>query len=112
MRRMFLLGILTLALGPSSAHAERVWGRVYDTLRGKIHVDATVALESSPAHATRTDGAGQYSFEDVKPGPYLVRITLEDGREIVGRVVVYDMPTTIANLDLSKIEEPDEDENY
>lgn len=111
MRVLFLcLAVLTCL--SQSAQAETIYGRVFDTLKGKILPNTRLVLGSNPNQETTSDSTGSYWFRNVKPGPYLVRIFTENG-EVVGRLVVYkSVPTTIANLDLSKIDAPDSDDNY
>jgi hypothetical protein len=93
--------------------AENVYGRVYDTLRGEVYAHALVELGGVPPHATSTDSRGQYWLHGVAPGAYLVRIKTEEGREVIGRLVVSRSPATIiANLDLAKIDVPGAEDEY
>ncbi len=107
----WLICTAIIVLGSSAAPAETVYGQVYDTLHGKIYKNTKVTLNSTPPKEATTNEQGQYWLHDVKPGAYLVQIMLPN-QDVVGRLVVYKIPTTIANLDLSKIESPSEDDAY
>ncbi len=110
--RILFLCLALLTYFSQSVQAEAIYGRVFDTLKGNILSNTRLVLGSNPNQETTTDSTGSYWFRNVKPGPYLVHIFTADG-EIVGRLVVYTkVPTTIANLDLSKIEAPGGDDNY
>ncbi|MBC7879805.1 MAG: carboxypeptidase regulatory-like domain-containing protein [Anaerolineae bacterium] len=111
MRTLFLaFAVLTCLV--QSVQAETIYGRVFDTLKGKILPNTRLVLGSNPNQETTSDSTGTYWFRNVKPGPYLVHIFTAE-REVVGRLVVYkSVPTTVANLDLSKIDAPDSDDNY
>lgn len=106
---VLLTGILLLGALP--AQAETVYGRVYDTLKGKIFANTRVVLVANPEKEATTDSSGSFWIRDVRPGPYLVHIYTAD-REVVGRLLVYKTPTTIANLDLAKIEAPGAEDEY
>jgi Carboxypeptidase regulatory-like domain len=93
------------------AHAEAIYGKVYDTLKGKIYPNTRVVLGSDPQREVITEQDGSFWFRDVKPGAYIVRIFTPD-REVVGRLVVYKTPTTISNLDLAKIDVPGAEDEY
>jgi len=97
----------------SAADAADIYGRVYDTLRGKTYPGAGVRIETTPARETVSDEEAQFWFRDVPPGVYLVHISLPERDLITGRVLVASRrPTTIANLDISKIDPPEEDDEY
>lgn len=97
----------------AEAQAAKLYGRVYDTLRGEIYKKARIVLESVPPRETVTDNQGQYWFKEIAPGAYLIRIVRPGRGDVVGRVVVSSRTnTTIANLDLSRIEAPDPDDEY
>ena len=113
MRFATLACLVVGLLCAGEAQAANLYGRVYDTLRGEIYGKTKIVLGSSPPRETVTDDRGQYWFKDVAPGAYLIRI-LHPGREdVVGRVVISARNrTTIANLDLSRIETPHSDDEY
>ncbi len=110
-----IIGLGLLALGQSAASAGTVYGRVFDTLRnsgsGAILANAKVTLRSSPQQTVTTDAYGQYRFENVPEGAYLIRIQAPKRDEVVTRLLVR-KGVTIANLDFSKILAPDEDDQY
>ena len=110
---MISLGLLALGLDPASAGT--VYGRVFDTLRnsgsGEILANAKVTLRSNPQQAVTTDAYGQYRFENVPEGAYLILIQAPKRDEVITRLVVR-KGVTIANLDFSKILAPDEDDEY
>jgi hypothetical protein len=114
----YLIGIISLvllAVGQNPASAGTVYGRVFDTLRhsgsGAILADAKVTLRSNPQQTVTTDAYGQYRFENVPEGAYLIRIQAPKRDEVVTRLVVR-KGVTIANLDFSKILAPDTDDEY
>jgi Carboxypeptidase regulatory-like domain len=114
----YLVGIISfglLALGQNPASAGTVYGRVFDTLRnsgnGAILANAKVTLRSDPQRTVTTDTYGQYRFENIPEGAYLIRIQAPKRDEVVTRLVVR-KGVTIANLDFSKILAPDEDDEY
>jgi hypothetical protein len=114
----YLIGIISLgllALGQSPAAAGTVYGRVFDTLRnsgsGVILANAKVTLRSNPQKTVTTDAYGQYRFENVPEGAYLIRIQAPKRDEVVTRLVVR-KGVTIADLDFSKILAPDDDDEY
>ncbi len=114
----YLMGIISfglLALGQTPASAGTVYGRVFDTLRnsgnGAILAKAKVTLRSNPPQTVTTDTYGQYRFENVPEGSYLIRIQAPEREAVVTRLVVR-QGVTIANLDFSKILAPDEDDEY
>ena len=87
--------------------ADTIYGRVFDTLdNGKIFTDVKLTLFSNPPQQTTVDQYGQYWFKNVKRGAYLIGVQILDREKFTARVVV-DNPTTIANLDLGKIGDPD-----
>jgi Carboxypeptidase regulatory-like domain len=110
-----IIGLGFLALGQSAASAGTVYGRVFDTLRnsgsGAILANAKVTLRSNPQQTVTTDAYGQYRFENVPEGAYLIRIQAPKRNEVVTRLLVR-KGVTIANLDFSKILAPDEDDQY
>jgi hypothetical protein len=113
-----VIGILSLgllALGQNPASAGTVYGRVFDTLRnsgsGAILANAKVTLRGNPQRTVTTDAYGQYRFENVPEGAYLIRIQAPKREEVVTRLIVR-KGVTIANLDFSKILAPDEDDEY
>ncbi|WP_218082106.1 carboxypeptidase-like regulatory domain-containing protein [Anthocerotibacter panamensis] len=110
--RIFCVPLLALTLlGMAPVQAEAIYGRVYDTLKGKTFPNTRVVLGSNPKLETTTDQDGSYWFHGVKPGPYLIYL-YPAGREVIGRLVVYKAPTTIGNLDLAKIEAPETEDAY
>ncbi len=92
----------------------RVFGRAYDTLRNRLLAGATVEIvNGKDVRRTTVDGQGQFWFKDVPPGGYIVRLKIEGHGDVVGRLLVSAArPVTIADLDLSKLEAPDEDDHY
>ncbi len=97
--------------GPAAA--ADVYGRVYDTLRGQLYPGAQVTLVAQPAQVVRCDEQAGFRFKDVPPGVYLVRLALPDSSVFTSRLLVSGRtPTTIADLDLSRINPPDEDDEY
>ena len=113
-RKLLRFGLslsLLIILGP--ADAADIYGRVYDTLRGKTYPEAQVRIATDPARETQSDGQAQFWFKDVAPGVYLVRISLPQRQPVTGRLLVPGgRATTIANLDLAKIDPPEEDDEY
>ncbi len=96
-----------------TAQAANIYGRVYDTLKGQIYRNVRIELGTQPPRQTTTDELGQYWFRGVEPGAYLIRILRSDDEEVVGRLVVSPkLPTTVGNLDLSKIEAPHQHDEY
>jgi hypothetical protein len=110
---IFSLGLLGFLQNPASAGT--VYGRVFDTLRhagkGEVLTQAKVTLRSNPPQTVTTDAYGQYRFERVPEGAYLIRIQAPKREEVITRVIVR-QGVTIANLDFSKILAPDEDDEY
>lgn len=107
-----LLSVVILSFG-GAADAADVYGRVYDTLRDKIYPGARVSIDTQPARETLSDEEAQFWFRDVPPGVYLVHISLPQRDLITGRLLVESRrPATIANLDISKIDPPEEDDEY
>jgi hypothetical protein len=105
--------VLTGLLTSATAQAADVYGRVYDTLKGEIYKNARIELDARPPMHTTTDGFGQYWFRGIEPGAYLIRIRRVGHKEVVGRLVVSSKaPTTIGNLDISRIETPHEQDEY
>jgi Carboxypeptidase regulatory-like domain len=107
------LGLLGFLQNPASAGT--IYGRVFDTLRnagkGEVLAQAKVTLRSNPPQTVTTDDHGQYRFERVPEGAYLIRVQAPKREEVVTRLVVR-QGVTIANLDFSKILAPDEDDEY
>jgi len=110
LRQLFSFVVVT-GLLTSAVQAEGIYGKVFDTMRGKIYPNARIVLGVDRKRETVTDSEGQYWFKDVKPGPYLVYIYLPEG-EVVGRLMVYRVPTTIVNLDIARIDAPSHDDEY
>lgn len=111
LRRLGLaLSFLILA---GSADAADVYGQVYDTLRDKTYPGARIWMGTTPARETESDEEARFWFRDVPSGVYLVRISLPERDSITGRVLVASgLSVTIANLDISKIDPPEEDDEY
>jgi Carboxypeptidase regulatory-like domain len=114
----YSIGMISLglfALGQNPAAAGTVYGRVFDTLRnagsGAILTNTKITLRGNPQQTVTTDAYGQYRFENVPEGAYLIRIQAPKRDEVVTRLVVR-KGVTIANLDFSKILAPDEDDEY
>lgn len=108
--RSILLSCLIFA---GTADAADVYGRVYDTLRGKIYPGVRVWIATEPARETLSDEEAQFWFRDIEPGVYLVRISLPERGSTTGRLLVANgRLATIANLDISKIDPPEEDDEY
>lgn len=111
--RILLFCLIVLTSFSPSAQAEAIYGRVYDTMGEGVLPGARIVL-SNPTGQRETiaDKDGAYGFKDVKPGAYLVHIYTKD-RAVVGRILVYPkLPTTIANLDLGKIDAPGPEDAY
>lgn len=104
------LGLWAILAGPATA--ETVYGRVFDTMdNGRIYANTRVVLSGKPSRETITDQYGQYRFENVSRGAYLIRIYPQGKAQITGRLIVQ-QSMTIANLDFGKLEDPDHSEEY
>jgi len=108
-RILLLVSLWLAAMVP--VQAETIYGRVFETLKGSIYPNVAVTLMSNPPRQTTTDQYGQYWFKDVKAGAYLMRVKLADRPAITSRLLVY-KGTTVANLDLSKILDPEHGDEY
>ena len=100
---------------PAGAKTLRsVFGRAYDTLRNRLLAGATVEIVDGQAvRRTTVDAQGQFWFKDVPAGGYIVVLKIEGHGDVIGRLLVSAArPVTIADLDLSKLEAPDEDDHY
>jgi len=108
-----LLAAAALLAGSGPTVAADIYGRVYDTLRGQLYPGAQVTLATQPVQVARCDEQAQFRFKDVQPGVYLVHLALPDQSVFTSRLLVSGrIPTTIANLDLARINPPDEDDQY
>lgn len=111
--RRILLALLILSLCGGAADAADIYGRVYDTLRGRMYPGARVRIDTEPARETVSDGQAQFWFTDVPPGVYLVHLALPERDPVTSRLLVASRRSaTIANLDISKIDPPEEGDEY
>ncbi|MEO0617473.1 MAG: carboxypeptidase-like regulatory domain-containing protein [Pseudomonadota bacterium] len=109
--RRALVGALLASLAGASS-AATLQGRVFDAMEGVIYAGAEVELLTETPRKVVTDDLGAYRFENVEPGPYLVRVRLKNGDEITARLVVTTAEATLQHLDLSKIANPHDDHGY
>ncbi|MHB9118998.1 MAG: carboxypeptidase-like regulatory domain-containing protein [Burkholderiales bacterium] len=108
-----LSGAALAAACAGQAGAADIYGRVYDTLQGRLYPGARVSLASNPAQQAVCDDQAQFRFSHVAPGAYLVHVALPDRGLLTSRILVgRDAPTVIANLDIAKINPPEEDDEY
>lgn len=106
------LGLCLWGALAGPAMAETVYGRVYDTMdNGRIYANTRVVLSGKPSRETVTDQYGQYRFENVPRGAYLIRLHAQGKAQVTGRLIVQES-TTIANLDFGKLEDPDHAAEY
>jgi hypothetical protein len=109
-----LLIAAALMAGLGSAAAADLYGRVYDTLRASMYPGAVVMLQTGEGEELKTvaGGEAEFRFTNVRPGVYRVRIVAA-GREVAGRLrVAARSETQVTNLDLGKIDPPDEGDAY
>lgn len=107
------LGAILAMACVGQAGAVEIYGRVYDTLQGRIYPGARVTLASHPAQQTVCDDQAQFRFSHVPPGAYLVRVALPDQGVLTSRILVgRNTPTVIANLDIAKINPPGDEDEY
>lgn len=79
--------LLSLALGASSASAQRVTAELHGKVRGGAGaVIELTHLETMAVTSARADDAGAYSLSALPPGTYLVTVTLPSGEEGVETV--------------------------
>jgi len=110
---MFKVSLVCLALiSLLPVHAEDIYGKVYETLKGKIYANTRVVLIANPNQETITAKDGSFWFRGVKPGAYLVQILISKDDIVTGRLIVYPRPMNVINLDLSKIEAPGHGDEY
>jgi len=103
---------LLLALAAAPAWSAEVVGRIVDAVDAKVFAHASVALRG-PARTAISDAAGFFRIADVPPGAYVIDVQLADGRAFVARVAVpAQQRTRFIELDYSRANPPDDDEDY
>ncbi len=111
--RCLSLSAVLACVYAGQAGAAEIYGRVYDTLQGQLYPGARVSLASNPAQQAVCDDQAQFRFSHVPPGVYWVRVALPDRGVLTSRILVSrNTPTVIANLDIAKINPPEEDDEY
>ncbi len=94
-----LLAAITISMSSTAQNGGKVSGSIKDGGNQKIIDAATVSLlkakDSSLVKAAITDPSGNFVFENVKDGKYLVRVTS------VGHTKSYSAPVTISEGNLS-----------
>ena len=111
MKKLAVVLLASLLLG-GAVQAETIYGRVFNTLRGTILTNTKIILGSNPLQETTTNERGEYTFKNVAKGPYLIHIFTKDQGEVIGRLVVHNIPVPIGTLDIAKIEAPGEEDEY
>ncbi|MBD3402914.1 DUF3520 domain-containing protein [candidate division GN15 bacterium] len=76
-RIFILLGLAVLLAGSAAAATGAVSGRIVDRATGQPVADAVVTV-FPPGDSTRTDADGQFSFDRVAPGDYMLEISHPD----------------------------------
>ena len=92
-RRFVLISLAVCLFGAASAAAQLLYGGLVGSVvdsQGAVVPGAGVTIVNSETNFTRettTDAQGAYSFANIPPGPYVVRVTLQGFRESVRSAV-------------------------
>lgn len=102
--------VLMLAGMPAGA-AELV-GRVVDSMSAEVFPGAVVHVRGHAIEKS-ADANGFFRVPEMQPGSYLLEVTLPDNRDFVARLILLPNRTKqYIELDYSRINPPDDDEEY
>jgi len=108
------LALLAVTLVAPSQSTEVV-GRIVDNFDARVFADADVRFRmhaGTEQHAV-TDEYGFFRVRDVNPGPYVLDVSLPDGRAFTLRLLVSGTrKTQFLELDYSRAVPPGDDEDY
>ena len=108
------LALLALTLVAPS-QATEVVGRIVDNYDARVFADAGVRfrMHAGTEQQAVTDEYGFFRIRDVNPGPYVLDVTLPDGRAFTIRLLVSgSQKTQFLELDYSRAVPPGDDDDY
>ena len=111
---MRYLALLALTL-VSPSQATEVVGRIVDNFEARVFADAGVRFRmyAGTEQQAVTDEYGFFRVRDVNPGPYVLDVSLPDGRAFTMRLLVSGSHNTqFLELDYSRAMPPGDDEDY
>jgi len=97
------------------AQATEVVGRIVDNFEAQVFADAGVRfrMPAGTEQQAQTDEYGFFRVRDVNPGPYVLDVSLPDGRAFTVRLLVSGTnKTQFLELDYSRAVPPGDDEDY
>lgn len=113
-RALGCLTLLAISLAAPSRATELV-GRIVDNSEAQVFVNAEVRIQGATGASPQAvaDTQGFFSIADVRPGAYVLDITLPDGRAFTTRLLVpgrYNKQ--YLELDYSRAVSPADDDDY
>ena len=111
LRYLTLLAVMLVA--PSQA--TEVVGRIVDNFEARVFADASVGfrLHAVTEQQAVTDQNGFFRVHNVNPGPYVLDVSLPDGRAFTMRLLVSgNQKTQVLELDYSRAVPPGDAEDY
>ena len=106
-----LLAVVTIA----SAHGAEVVGRIVDNVEARVFEGAGVEFRTSAGTVQKalTDAYGFFRISNINPGPYVLEVSLPDGRDFTARLLVArGSRTQFLELDYARAVPPGDDDDY
>ena len=97
------------------SRATEVVGRIVDNFEARVFADADVRfrMHAGTEQQAVTDAYGFFRVRNVNPGPYVLDVSLPDGRAFTMRLLVSGTrKTQFLELDYSRAVPPGDDEDY
>lgn len=92
--------------------AAELVGRVVDATNAQVFSGASIRVRGHAIEQS-TDANGFFRVPEMKPGSYLLEVTLPDDRDFVARLILLpNHKRQYIELDYSRINPPDDDEEY
>ncbi len=113
-RALRTLALLALTL-VAPAQATEVVGRIVDNFEARVFADAGVRfrMHAGTEQQAVTDEYGFFRVRNVNPGPYVLDVSLPDGRAFTMRLLVSGShKTQFLELDYSRAVPPGDDDDY
>ena len=108
------LALLAVALVAPS-QATEVVGRIVDNFEAQAFADAGIRFRTQTGSGSMavTDAFGFFRVRNVAPGPYVLDVSLPDGRAFTVRLLVSATgKTQFVELDYSRAVPPGDDDDY
>ncbi len=104
--------LVALMLPWMPVRAAELVGRVVDATNAQVFSGALIRVRGHEIEQS-TDANGFFRVPDMQPGSYLLEVSLPDDRDFVARLILLpNHKKQYIELDYSRINPPDDDEEY